>query len=255
MRHGIGIGLPVVVAASALPLIASPLAIASCVGWFDATDLTKLSQDTAGATPVTTTADPVGRWMDKSGLNNHITQATGSAKPAWTTGVQNSLAGLSFDGGDGLDMTATYPSFPLTIIGVGKRSATVGAVQGLVTAYHSVNFGSRVSFSGANLINTTAATPSTSRLSVATFVANAPFVFGYRCNTTEIAAVANGVIVSTTHAAGVVTNLISIGRIVTNSFSQAWNGYMCEVCIWNRALTDLEITQASAYLNAKWGVF
>jgi hypothetical protein len=43
--------------------------------WFDASDLSTLFQDAAGTVPVTTVGQPVGKWLDKSGNNNHATTA------------------------------------------------------------------------------------------------------------------------------------------------------------------------------------
>lgn len=51
--------------------------------WYDPSDLTTLFQDDAGATPVTTPGQTVGRILDKSGRSNHATQATESQKPIY----------------------------------------------------------------------------------------------------------------------------------------------------------------------------
>ncbi len=66
--------------------------------WLDASDISTLSQDTAGATPVVNPADPTGRWADKSGGSRHFLQATGSAKPAF-----RQLAGKNSVNPDGVD--------------------------------------------------------------------------------------------------------------------------------------------------------
>ena len=51
--------------------------------WFDASDITTLFQDAAGTIPVTTLGQPVGKWLDKSGNNNHATQSTAGLRPTW----------------------------------------------------------------------------------------------------------------------------------------------------------------------------
>lgn len=51
--------------------------------WFDASDISTLFQDAAGTTPVTALGQPVGRWLDKSGNNNHATQSNASLRPTW----------------------------------------------------------------------------------------------------------------------------------------------------------------------------
>ena len=51
--------------------------------WFDASDLTTLFQDAAGTIPVTSAGQPVGKWLDKSGRNNHATQSVSSSRPTY----------------------------------------------------------------------------------------------------------------------------------------------------------------------------
>lgn len=67
--------------------------------WFDPSDFSTLFQDSAGTTPVTAVGDPVGRINDKSGNDNHATQATVGKRPL----LQQDGAGkyyLDFDGTD-----------------------------------------------------------------------------------------------------------------------------------------------------------
>ena len=55
--------------------------------WYDPSDYTTLSQDSAGTTPVTAVTQPVGRMLDKSGRNNTILQATATARPTQSARV------------------------------------------------------------------------------------------------------------------------------------------------------------------------
>jgi len=48
--------------------------------WFDPSDLSTLFQDAAGTTPVTASGQPVGLMLDKSGNDNHTTQATATRR-------------------------------------------------------------------------------------------------------------------------------------------------------------------------------
>jgi hypothetical protein len=41
--------------------------------WYDPSDFNTLYQDTAGTVPVTAVGQPVGKVLDKSGNNNHLT--------------------------------------------------------------------------------------------------------------------------------------------------------------------------------------
>jgi hypothetical protein len=51
--------------------------------WFDASDRSTLFQDAAGTVPVTAVGQPVGKWLDKSGNNNHATQSVAGNRPTW----------------------------------------------------------------------------------------------------------------------------------------------------------------------------
>jgi len=49
--------------------------------WYDPSDYTSLFQDSAGTTAVTAVEQPVGKMLDKSGNNNHASQATTASRP------------------------------------------------------------------------------------------------------------------------------------------------------------------------------
>lgn len=71
----------------------------SLVGmWYDPSDLSTLFQDSAGTTPVTADGQPVGKMLDKSGNNFHMTQATSSKRPTFKD--SGGLRWLDFDGVD-----------------------------------------------------------------------------------------------------------------------------------------------------------
>jgi len=100
--------------------------------WFDPSDLSTMFQDSAGATPVTASGQPVGRMLDKSGRGNHATMATAAKRPIYTTG--SGLAWLAFDGVDDAMQTSATLDFTATdamsfFAGVRKTSdAAFGAL-------------------------------------------------------------------------------------------------------------------------------
>jgi len=63
--------------------------------WYDPSDLSTLFQDSAGTTPVTASGQPVGLMLDKSGNDNHATQAISAKRPTYTEG--GGLSWLAFD--------------------------------------------------------------------------------------------------------------------------------------------------------------
>ena len=72
--------------------------------WYGPSDLSTLFQDDAGSTPVTSPGQTVGRVNDRSGNDNHATQATSAARPQYREDGPNPA--LRFDGvDDGLNIT------------------------------------------------------------------------------------------------------------------------------------------------------
>jgi len=55
--------------------------------WYDPSDISTLYQDDAGTTPVTAVEQTVGRMLDKSGNDNHATQATLANRPTLSARV------------------------------------------------------------------------------------------------------------------------------------------------------------------------
>jgi hypothetical protein len=90
-----------------------------------------LSQDSAGTTPATADADPVGRWADTlSGGGLVATQATGSKRFTLKTGANgvNGRAVLRADGVDDGLQVASLALGSFTALFVFKASGTAGLV-------------------------------------------------------------------------------------------------------------------------------
>ena len=67
--------------------------------WYDPSDLTTLFQDSAGTTPVTAVGQTVGRILDKSGRDNHATQATLGFRPTYSARYNRYTYSEQFDNG------------------------------------------------------------------------------------------------------------------------------------------------------------
>lgn len=97
-----------------LPVLASrrqrrftPLSLPGLTLWIDASDPSRLFQDSALTTPAAADADPVGGYMDKS-LKGRNLAAAGTARPLLKSAVQNGKNVLRFDGvNDLLSFTPT----------------------------------------------------------------------------------------------------------------------------------------------------
>ena len=82
------------------------------------------------------TGDPVKQWSDKSGNARHLIAPSDAARPTYTTGSQNGLAGLTTDGiNDVLGCTNFVKNATaVTIYMVGKRTS---GFPGVVAGYNS----------------------------------------------------------------------------------------------------------------------
>mgnify|MGYP003641774913 CR=1 FL=1 len=105
--------------------------------WYDPSDLSTLFQDSAGTTPVTTAGQPVGLMLDKSGRDNHATQATAAARPTYQTGA--GLHWLAFDGVDDVLRVDGTSSKDWTIA---AGITTLGAVNTSAPMYSAYTAGS-----------------------------------------------------------------------------------------------------------------
>jgi hypothetical protein len=76
-----------------------PSTIANRELHLDAQDLSTLFQDSGKTIPVTSDADPVGAWADKSGNGKDVTQATAGKRGTYKTGVIGSQPGIRFVAG------------------------------------------------------------------------------------------------------------------------------------------------------------
>lgn len=100
--------------------------------WLAPDDISTGYQDSAGTTPQTASGQPTGKRLDKSGRGNHVTQATGSARPEYDV-----IGGISSDFLDGVDdgyATAIFAAGTLTadmdyFVAIKRSSAAKGILS------------------------------------------------------------------------------------------------------------------------------
>jgi hypothetical protein len=88
----------------------SPSSITGLQCWLDASDAGTLFDATSGGSLVAADG-AVARWQDKSGNARHFTQSSSGSRPTRKTAIQNSLAVLRFDGGDSVSMPSSTATF------------------------------------------------------------------------------------------------------------------------------------------------
>lgn len=122
--------------------------------WFDANDISTLFQDAAGTIPVTAVGQKVGKWLDKSGNNNHATQSNAAFQPTYQ---------IDNEGNPNVTFSGSYtqlvtPSINFTA--TAQMMAAVGLnVVGSASAAAAIELGSNVdSVNGSFLFGAPSAT-------------------------------------------------------------------------------------------------
>lgn len=113
-------------------------------GWYDLSDLGTLFQDAAGTMSVAGYGDPIGLILDKSGNDNHASQATVAAKPIFArvpAGGRRTLLTYSeaFDHAD----WAKFRVGVLLAAGQGPESMDAFAIvpqTGFTTAFYNIDY-------------------------------------------------------------------------------------------------------------------
>ena len=111
--------------------------------WYDPSDLTTLFQDSAGTIPVTSPSQPVGKMLDKSGRDNHATQATSTQRPIYginpITGTRNLLTYTEqFDNAVWIKGQATVSAN--TAIAPDGTTTADTLIEDSTNNYHSINY-------------------------------------------------------------------------------------------------------------------
>jgi hypothetical protein len=261
--------------------------------WYDFTDPTYLFSDTAGTTPVTNNGN-VLRANDRSGNGNHwITVAGGQSAIYTTTGSAKSLPSTRFRGavGPGYGVTAStiaWGNNAVTILCAYEfastgNTATMLASSQTVTSTSGTfcirsSNGSDVNIEASvkqNLSNITSgySTPLASANETLVFcsvinnggankAAKLTTVSGQspsfiKNNTTIPAAslTSTGAASTTGSGSPITTQVLVVGAENTTAGLNPFGGYLYGVIIRAGILTSTEITNASAWLNAKCSAY
>ena len=215
--------------------VASPLDIAGCVGWWDASD----------AASITASGGLVSQWNDRSTAGNHAT-ASGTARPTTGTRSLNGRNVIDFDGTANAMATSLADTATQTVffVAVSDVASTSGRAWSFGTTNRGVfpNAGIwefwRQQTSGAISFGTTASATSPS-VACALFSSNSSLTtFG------------NGAQGTTNDPVDSSGGLFNIGK----ESIYFHNGYVAEIVIYNTALTPTDRARVEAYLAAKWSI-
>jgi hypothetical protein len=234
-----------------------PTAIASLVGWYDFADPTVLFTNTAGTAPIANDGDLIARINDKSGAGHNATQITSANRPTYKVNIQNSLSIARGDGTRGpLFIGALlFSGVAHTVFTAHKLAATGGTGQLFGIGNASSN-GIMYGYNGGYLT----AVPN------GAVNVNASIEAVVWCNTCGYyAAATGGYFLNNGQIFNPGSNWPSTTVLVAPSGTATWlmayadgsnafNGDMGELIVYNRALNALERRLVSEYLASKWAV-
>ena len=229
-------------------IITKPTQIDGCTLWLDADD---------GDSVIGTAT-----WVDKSGQGHNLVstllESSGASAPVLTENVINGRSAMKFDGTDDymrivdtLDVSATS-GFTQFFVFRNVAAPSTCVVGGLAQAGASSNFvqlaEDKFGFGGGGTatVVSSAVRPHT------------PFiVMGRRVSgsgTLAVDAKWNGVSYAGTTSAYGTVDRFHIGGNSYDSGSQYYNGYICEVIVYNTNLSDTQVEQVELYLSRKWNI-
>ena len=194
--------------------------------------------------------EKVNQWKDKSGNNNHASQASSGSRPS-RSGLQNGRKSVIFDGindslstSNSLNLSVTHTIFAVASQTTGTEDA------GLVSIDNSLNNGLTLSNGSSYL----AYFGDGSKYASYGISASTSYIFtkvfkGTSSTTRQV--YLNGTSATTT---GVIANSNASGVIRLGQQSTYLNGTIAEVIIFNRELTAIEVKQVNTYLGQKWGI-
>ena len=236
----------------------TPASISGLQLWLDASDANTLYNATSGGSLVAADG-AVARWEDKSGNARHATQGTSANRPARKTNQQNGLGAMLFDGTDdsmqlesGVTVSASHSVFQVF------QRATAGTHSVLlagssVGAYPFWWFNDNTVYE-ASVGNEEFTTHGSASTATGYFVAVTT-----RTGTASIATRRNAASLATvTTGAGVTTAANGtwnrIGVMEPSSPDVFHTGNICELIIYNSALSDTNRAAVESYLTTKWGI-
>lgn len=208
---------------------------------FDAADLSTIYDSNSGGSN-TTDGGAVGRWEDKSGNGRHFVQATANNRPVLRSPKFNGRPAMEFDGSnDNLSFAATMPA-ACSIFIVMESSKT--GVQVLFKEDDANNYFAYSSEGG---------TQGNASIASHRYYINGVDVLG----------------VSQTYANGAAYHLFYKNGLVCAGFSHLvlnawsglmiagfssfmWQGFVCEVIVYNENISDANRATVERYLRSKW---
>lgn len=212
-----------------------------CVTWLDGADDDVFSYSSGTL---------VSQWRDKSGNDNHVNQSTTSSQPTRNRTL-NSKSVVDFDGSNdslsssnSLTLSSGHTMFAVTLTDAFSSDAGLISINNQLSNGITVHTGGLVYFYyGSGGYNTTqGVNVSTSYILTKVWTgATSGNRISYKNGTQG-------------YSTGTMANSNSTGVLRLGQQTTYYNGYIAEVVIYNRELSQDEITKVHNYLQNKWNI-
>ncbi|HET7693685.1 MAG TPA: S8 family serine peptidase [Gemmatimonadota bacterium] len=204
-----------------------PGAIPGLTLWLRADGLTGLAD-----------GDPVGTWPDASGSCNHATQASASKRPTFRAAQVAGLPAVSFDAADDGMETPVDPPQTTTIVAVyaSRTGATGHVLNGGFSFFEGPYVGRYRAYTGKYL-NGPPVTP------------GRWVVQGFRQTSSKAELWIDGTMATSTN------KTVNPGTLLLarqGTYSQVLDGALAELLVYDRALSDSELSAVHAWLHGRY---
>ncbi|MFZ1361471.1 MAG: hypothetical protein WAS05_00855 [Candidatus Nanopelagicales bacterium] len=202
--------------------------------------------DAQDSDTITITSGKVSKWTDKIG-NREFVQATDGNRPV--LGTMNGRQSMLSAGGNKFltSSAAVALSAPYTIIQVVKSESTANTQRIPLSSGSSAAFGFHYPaspHSGKWCLWTSAS----DYKSVGTFDTNPVTV------RTQISGASSSFTVGADTTSFTATTAPATMQVGAYNSAAGWDGHICEILIYNKALSSDEIDNIEGYLNRRWGL-
>lgn len=255
----------------------TPRRFSSLAGWWDASALSSMFQNSNGTTAVSENDNPVGYWADLSGNGRHLTQSTNNNRPLFKINYYNSLPAVLFDGSNDSLWATSLPALatsPLTVVlCIDSLLSSASQDRGVITLSASSVSSSYNNDGGLQMVANSTGRGGTRRafewynrsasggleletVGTATSQPVGKKVYSVVANGTTGTFFQDGTQVDSQSATvSTSTSRLFLGSLVdSNNPSLYWNGRILEVCIYSRALSTSDRLTLERHLGSKWGV-
>ena len=242
-----------------------PTSIAGCAIWLDGSDATTVFDATSGGNVVSNNGS-VARWQDKSGNSRHALQSNSGQRPVYLSSTVNGLGALDFNGSSQwIKSTSVFSGLTDFSYFVVVKNDDAGANTRMV-------FGERVNLNDGGILLSKNGNTSISygrgcvsgsvRAGVGESVPfpTSPVLLSMVTTSSSGTARRNAQNVgtdNTTTAAVSFRDTFTLGNTSADNADVSifwWDGRICEVLVYNSALSDTNRAAVETHLLTKWGI-